>query len=123
VRDAWTIFTRRSVDEGWRALDASAIESAPDAFGVAEIADGRKTRILIVHGALRDEVERILQDPQTKAHGARFFRYHVTLTPGQAERLKEEILRACAEVGLPMPFVGNFPSEGSTASKNRATSK
>ncbi len=111
MRDALSLRPRDPSSEGWEPLDGAAILRAPDAFGVCEIANSRKERILVFHGAIREQLQRVLLDPLARDHDARFFRIHVTLTDRQAEQLQTDLLRAYVELGLPRPFVGGFPMD------------
>lgn len=111
MRDAWSLWPRERIDEQWQQLDAPNVQRSPDAYGVCEIANSEKERILVAQGIVREELERILRDPEAGAHDAKFFRCHVTLTDGQAQRLLEDLLRAYEEKGWPRPFIGCFPKD------------
>ena len=104
----WNPPARTSKDEGWHPLDRDHVLTSPDAFGVCEIANSKGERILLVHGVIREELVRVLEDPRAPAHDARTFRAHVVLTDRQARDLAGDILRAYDELGWPLPAVGAF---------------
>ncbi len=77
----------------WLPLVYEDVVRAPDTYGVVVIGNSRRDSILVTHGAIRQEVWRLLNDPRSKANDASFYRYIETMVDRRAEHLAKIALR------------------------------